>query len=48
MKGVDSPVLLAWKIKAGHYIDEKTGKLRIEENFDNYVKAQKVIADANN
>jgi hypothetical protein len=30
------------------WIDEKTGKLRIEENFDNYVKAQKVIADANN
>ena len=27
MKGVDSPVLLAWKIKAGHYIDEATGKV---------------------
>ena len=27
MKGFDSPVLLAWKIKAGHYIDEKTGKV---------------------
>lgn len=30
------------------WIDKKTGELRIDENFDNYVKAQEIIKEANN